>query len=275
MPTAVVAIFAHKETPAASERISLRQCARVLSAHPLRLVCPAGMNPAEYLALAPSLQVDEIDPRWLSSLAAYNHLKVSRHLYKKYAEFDFLLTYELDSFVFRDELDLWCDKNFDYIGAPWFEGFSEATAESKVVPGGNSGFSLRKIRSCLRVLDSHRGIRPIAELYREWRETTRPGIGPLNLLAHQILQNRFRHQPTSFPGNEDVFWSQIVPSRFPWWNLPDRHTASLFSFEMFPRKLYQDTGGHLPFGCHKWEENEPDFWHPHMNASAPRTAPPR
>ena len=30
-----------------------------------------------------------------------------------------MLIYQLDAFVFQDDLAYWCQQNYDYIGAPW------------------------------------------------------------------------------------------------------------------------------------------------------------
>lgn len=74
-------------------------------------------------------------------------------LYKRFIDYEFMLVYQLDAWVFRDELFYWCDQGFDYIGAPWYEGYEKATHTSKIIsPSGNGGFSLRKNNSIMNAL---------------------------------------------------------------------------------------------------------------------------
>ncbi len=136
----VILIFSHKPRLAWYEEISLRQCCRVLGQHPIRLVCPVGLDLSSYRVIAPNLQADFIPPHWLASLRAYNRLKILPWLYRRYAAFDYILTYELDAFVFHDELLDWCAKGWDYIGAPWFEAYTKATPSSRPIGVGNAGF---------------------------------------------------------------------------------------------------------------------------------------
>ena len=51
-------------------------------------------------------------------------MKILPFLYERYAAYEFMFTYELDAFVFKDELEKWCEQGWDYIGAPWFDGYN-------------------------------------------------------------------------------------------------------------------------------------------------------
>ena len=261
----VVLVFAHMPRPDELELAALDQCRRVLGRHPTRLVCPAGLDVSAYTAVAPGMVVDFIPPRWLSSLRAYNRLKVLPWLYRRYARFDFLLTHELDAFVFRDELLDWCRQGWDYVGAPWFEGFSGCAADSPPIAGGNSGFSLRRIDSVLRVCRTLRYQRPVREVVADWRT----GRFSLRKTLNDLTRgNNFFAPLNDWFDNEDLFWSRLVPRRFPWFRVAPYEVARRFSFESNPRRLHDECGGRLPFGCHKWMENDRGFWGGHMPRSA-------
>jgi hypothetical protein len=63
-----------------------------------------------------------------------------------------MLIYQLDAWVFKDDLMKWCNKGYDYIGAPWFEDFGSYEKGKKLWRVGNGGFSLRKIKYFCKVL---------------------------------------------------------------------------------------------------------------------------
>jgi hypothetical protein len=257
----MVLMFAHRAEPTAEEVISLRQCVRVLGRHPMRLICPEGMDHGEYRRLAPGLEVDPIPARWLSSLAAYNRLKVMPWLYRRYAGYEYLLTHELDAYVFTDQLDEWCQAGWDYIGGPWFEGYYASGPDSAPAGAGNSGFSLRRVSSVLRVLGTFRFIHPPRNVVADWW-VGRTGFG--RMLKALTVGNNFCGPLNDFDRIEDVFWADVVPRRFPWFRVAPHEVARRFSFEAQPRRLFAETGGQLPFGCHKWAVLDREFWAAHI-----------
>ncbi|WP_442510150.1 DUF5672 family protein [Novipirellula sp. SH528] len=267
MRKVVVVVFAHSANLNALEEISLRQCWNILGEHDIRLMCPRGMDTSEYLRIAPGIEVDAIDPAWLSDVRAYNRLKISRFLYDFYQDYEYLLTYELDAFVFHDELLHWCDEGWDYIGAPLFEGYDHAKPNANPLSGGNSGFSLRKISSARKVLRTLRLIRPFSDVYEKWREHHRFKYSHLVLLAEQgIWTNTFHSRFNGCIANEDLFWSVMTEDRFPWFSVADYEVASRFSFEVNPSRLYRENNEALPFGCHKWYAYESEFWQSKIEA---------
>ncbi len=265
---AAVAIFVHSPDLTWDEVVSLRQCWKVLSDHPLFLVHPRGMDIGRYLAIAPGLRLLPVDPRHLASVRSYNRLKLDPELYGLFRDFEFMLTYELDAFVFRDELLRWCDMGYDYIGAPWFEGWYGAKHDAKVRRGQNSGFSLRRISSAQRVLRSFRLVRPLKECYERWRPVGRLSPGSLVLLLKWCFaENCFHPRFNQFTANEDEFWSHYADRSFAWFKIANYGAARQFSFEALPERLLAENGHQLPFGCHKWSApGLLPFWKPHIEA---------
>lgn len=150
----VILIIIHKPSPSAYERISLTQCARVFEKRKLVFICPQGLNVDEYRTLCPTATFDFIDPRWQKDYGMFNRLKILPFLYERYSTWDYVLFYEPDAFVFRDELDEWCAKEYDYLGAPWFTGFNSKEGEGEFMGVGNGGLSLRKVKTHLKVLNT-------------------------------------------------------------------------------------------------------------------------
>ena len=81
-------------------------------------------------------------------MEGYNELLLSENFYTTFSAFKYILIYQPDSYVFRDELMEWCKEGYDYIGAPWLEDNDE---QIKLNGVGNGGFSLRNIEKFLYI----------------------------------------------------------------------------------------------------------------------------
>ena len=64
--------------------------------------------------------------------------------YARYAGCEYILLYQLDAWVFEDRLDEWCDKGYDYAGAPLF---APGSSDLQCARTGNGGFSLRRVEA--------------------------------------------------------------------------------------------------------------------------------
>jgi len=218
------------------------------------LVLPEGMDSSAYHRIGNNFEIIRVPADWQSSLKAYNRMKCSSEFYQKFKQYSHMLTYELDAYAFRDELDLWCAKPYDYIGAPWFARFSESSATDPMTAVGNSGFSLRSLSSCLIVTRFWENA--LAALHR-------PGLSPLIKWPLGYLD----HLQTVA---EDVFWSRYAKIAYPSFSVAPLEEARKFSFEVNPAVLYEMNGRTLPFGCHKWFRYDPEFWDPLIG---PRKSP--
>lgn len=261
---AVVLIFHHSSQLKWYEEISLRQCFRVLHKYPIRLVCPEGMDLTEIQKIVPQIVVEPVPKRWMSSLKQYNRMKMLPQLYRKYENFEFMLTYELDAFVFRDDLDIWCTTGYDYIGAPWIETNSDPEIPIRSKGVGNSGFSLRNIHSALRALNSFGLLMSPSMMAKQTLSRGNLLTGITKFLFRSACYNT-HWTLNRFPYNEDRFWS-YVGNRRAWFKMSPFEEAASFSFERGPEQLFYCCKQQLPFGCHAWAKYELDFWRPHIEA---------
>lgn len=259
-----VVIPIHSAHPTHYELISFKQCFEILGKHDIFIVAPEGLDLTEYKQCVNDFRTIFINPKWQSTVINYNKLKLSRFFYNLFKKYKFLLTYELDAFVFKDELLYWCDKDYDYIGAPWFENFTEANANSKFIGVGNSGFSLRKI-STIDSLIINAGYK---DLY------TSPGGG--RSLLKSLLIDPFVKFYCLLSDNVLIQnQSYIMEDLFLYYSAKkikvDYHPAPVgeainFSFEVNPSVLFQLSKFNLPFGCHAWERYDVEFWRQHINS---------
>jgi hypothetical protein len=259
----VVVIPIHSDKPSSDELISFKQCFDILNKHAIKVVAPKGLDLDAYKKVVSVFDIVEIHPRWQSSLVMYNKLKLSDFFYSLFKEFDYLLTYELDAFVFRDEVDFWCKKKYDYIGAPWFSGYDEPDS-NEMIGVGNSGFSLRKISSMRNAIhkiyfEEHEYFS--IPMKRRFRNKIRKPLDYFNLWRkkNRTIQN-------SLHFNEDWFVSFVIPKHIKDFSIAPLDDAIKFSFEANPSYLLEINNQNLPMGCHAWKKYNFEFWKPFVES---------
>ena len=150
-----IAIPAYKEELDIAEKISLKRLHEVLvNKSNVYLFCPVELNVSKYKEIFPEIQVMEFGPENFTSIDAYSHLCMKYEFYDSFSEYEYMIIYQLDCYLMKDDLEEWCYKGYDYIGAPimvphidW-KNFSvnQQGQISNFTPAvGNGGFSLRNI----------------------------------------------------------------------------------------------------------------------------------
>ena len=140
----VVVIPVYKTTLTKYEEMSLNQCVKVLADYSLVVVKPVSLDINELLSRYSLLKVENFSDDCFSDLRAYNKLVLKEDFYQRFANYQYMLIFQLDAYVFRDELLDWARQGYDYIGAPWLP----EQMEGKI---GNSKYLLLKrffYRSC-------------------------------------------------------------------------------------------------------------------------------
>lgn len=230
-----VVIPMYRAEMSAHEEISFRQCLRVLGRYPIVLIKPRSLNLDAMVAGHPTMSTISFDDIYFENVAGYNRLLMSEDFYEAFARFEYILIHQLDAFIFRDDLEAWCRKGYDYIGAPHVtQGHvklrgrrNQRLALRKVLMNG--GFSLRKTSACRRFLWIFK------RFYGTWH------------------------------GNEDGLFSLHYPRLYlgsAFLTLPTWEAALPFAFEKHPAQCYQLNQHHLPLGCHAWERYDLEFWRP-------------
>ena len=152
MEMAAVVIPVYQNNLSWSEQISLQQCKRILNRHPVILIAPRTMK-IENRELS-GLPVERFPEYFFDGISGYNRLMLSKEFYQRFEQYEYILIYQLDVFVFSDRLQYFCGLGYDYIGAPWLQGYRYITGlERRYLYVGNGGFSLRKVSAFLRILN--------------------------------------------------------------------------------------------------------------------------
>lgn len=231
----------------ADEKIALDSICRTLLARDIFVVKPQNLDISPILGEYPQLKTVDFAPDYFNGIKGYNRLMTSPEFYGAFGEYDYILVAQLDAYIFSDELDAWCAKGYDYVGAPWLKRtvnryppmawikkiedwrrrrkglYSKIALYDKV---GNGGLSLRRIASHRRVCELKKD--EIAALNE---------IGP-------------KGQP------EDVFWARQEA-----FNYPTAQEALSFAFDKYPAWCYRLNGNRLPMGCHGWSSRKMrSFW---------------
>lgn len=146
------------------------------------LVYPEGIDITKYKVIYNRLGVEaswlkfkSFDPEYFKSTATYSQLCISYDFYKAFDEYEYMLIYQLDCYLFKDEIKQWCDKGFDYIGGPiistecgWDTVKKAKNGKEKWHPlVGNGGLSLRKIETFLEITDPEGELRKTYDLTDE------------------------------------------------------------------------------------------------------------
>jgi hypothetical protein len=264
----IICVPVYKEFLSVNEKASYTQLIKTLKNYDITLVTHKKLVLKEYLKISKSrtVSVTYFDQAFFKDTNTYSKLLLSSKFYNAFENYQFILIYQLDAWVFKDELEYWCDKNYDYIGAPWFSNKHNKQDLSSFYGIGNGGLSLRKTSSHLKALNSFFTLKSWGSLIHTFLANRIGYTSIKNLLFDLTLRNFSHSLFTSHQNiNEDVFWSYIAKKKFTWYRVPNMIEASKFSFEINAELLFDANNAELPFGCHAWEIYDNDFWKKHIN----------
>ena len=245
MRKVLIVIPIYKSIPDKFELISFDQCLKKMSNHPVRILTYKDLDIRFYEEKLKDFSIDYsrefFEQTYFESVDGYNRLMLNVNFYQRFIQYEYMLIYQLDAYVFRNELKYWCNSGYDYIGAPIPDsvivGINEKhkVAFKTELEGNiqffNGGFSLRRIKTFIDLIQKNEHI---IQLY---------------------LANNFY---------EDIILGFLFfkENNF---KLPINEEALRFSFDSFPALSYQLNNKKLPMGCHAWYRTDcdvydGDFW---------------
>ena len=271
MEKVAVVIPIYKTNPDWNEVISLRQTMRVLGKYPLVLVCPDGLDVSAYEAMyaeangGASLLQESFAKEYFLGIKGYNRLLLSECFFERFSAYEYILICQPDAFVFRDELKQWCEKKYDYIGAPLYGVSWDAENYLQHGQVGNGGFSLRRVDAYLRFFRGRKFVVPIHHIAKRINLKSKPYTRWFVWILMAFgWHNTPRVVAKRYQWNEDGFWSSTLNGTNYELRKPSIEETLEFAWERFPAEIYAQVG-HLPFGCHAWEKYEFDsFWKKHI-----------
>ena len=221
-----VVIPTYKEELNEFEKISLAQVRKVLKNYPIVFVAPEGKF---FSYFEPTDNVAAVDEIFFRDTATYNTLMLSPFFYEAFLDFDYILIYQLDAFVFYDALEKFCSLGYDYIGAPaayhsWY-GYKQG---NKIPRVGNGGFSLRKVKTVHKLLTECAAL-------TNWK---------------YFLEEYY----------EDAFFGMCGIRDDVDFNTAPIEVATYFAVDFFPDRFLRRIGNKIPFGCHNWYKCSADAY---------------
>ena len=245
-----VVVFPLHTNPTPIELLFLENGIRLTQGFKQVIAAPEGLEIDASFGSLEQLEVKRFSKHYFEGIKGYNQLLLSKGFYTTFSLFDYILIHQADVFLFKDELSTWCEKGYDYIGAPWFRpdklnrGFLFTTLQrlklsfkknklygDRYNKVGNGGLSLRKVSTAVSVLET---------------------------VPKSILDKYTQSEGAEF--NEDVFWSFEAPAVLQSYSVPEMNEAMQFAIEFYPTEAYSLLNQKLPFGCHAPLKHEPEFW---------------
>ena len=248
----VIPIF--KKTISQMEISSLECAIEKLKEYKIVVIAPESLDISLYKKKYPTLSFEFFSDQYFDDLRGYNKLMLSKEFYSRFIYSKYILIYQLDAYIFKNDLEYWILKDYDYVGAPWpkrkvynnllFKIYFKFTLffttllrkpnrQEIFEKVGNGGFSLRKTEPHLKAVTVYE---------REIREM-------LSKKRHHLY-------------NEDVFFGYRVNNLGKMnFSIPDFKESLKFSFDKNPELCYKINQFQLPMGCHGWsKEKYYPFW---------------
>jgi len=232
----VIPMYKSEMTP--FEQKSFEQCIKILGHYPIVIIKPESLDLEHLKQSHAAIQFQNFEDKYFKGIEGYNALLTTVHFYEAFLAYEYMLIYQLDAFIFSDQLTEWCNAGFDYVGSPHIE--PERWKIGDKLPGNyhqfrrvfmNGGFSLRRVKAMIRFLK-------ILKFFKKEWISNEDGLFSLHFI-------------------------QLRPYR-PLLRLPNWQQALQFGFEQHPQLCYQLNNQQLPFGCHAWEKYDYGFWEKYM-----------
>jgi hypothetical protein len=270
-----IVIPIYKEALNEYEVRSVLQCIKILSDYSIYFICSKDLKIDFYKVHFPGVKrYTFFKSSYFEDLAGYNRLMLSAAFYKTFNEYQYMLVYQTDCYVFRDELLEWANKGYDYIGGIWFDDYhGNPNLGAKLWYPGNGGLSLRKVKAIIQVLSSERPLKRWGQLLDEKRKKANilhlvKGLVslPFNIFG---FENNLKYMASKCKSFEDVFFMEagLVYKKI---KTPIVEEAIFFSWDKNPKYLFNKFES-FPFACHAWYrddlpyEGNKEFWLKHIN----------
>lgn len=224
----VVCVPIYKTELSLFEQVAIRQMKKILDGYTKVFFAPEGLD-FDLGELGEGMGVERFPDYFFRGVVNYSALMLNADFYKRFRQYEYMLVYQTDAFVFSDKLSEFCAMGYDYIGAPvarvnplW--NFIAARV-------GNGGLSLRKINSVIRMLEQHQDKLegPLATIFLLW---------------------------------EDIFWGYCGQQESYDFHVAPVNIAAEFALDDTRSGFKRLQKGWRPFGCHGWWQLNYLRWKP-------------
>lgn len=260
---AVVVVPVYRAELSDFERASFQQSTLILGKkHPIVLIAPEGIDLTLYREIYQNFSVEYFEAHNFASVAAYSRLLLDPAFYKRFLKYEWMLICQLDVWVLKDDLDFWCTREYDFLGAPIPCSWEFYFGKTRDITG-NGGFSLRKISKVIQVLEAADAgmYSKTVLLYFFWRHLK--GLHFLRALVPLIrltgIGNNRKKCLEIIRRNgcsEDMIFHLLsCPEHTPFLKMPSAETAAAFALDGNFLEKFEYYGRKVPFGIHAYHKN--------------------
>lgn len=237
------------ERPTALELISLDQTLQVLGKYPITFMARAELDTTWYEDYCRGKATVYIERFAWSGYKTFVGLMMSSLFYKRFQAYEYMLICHLDAFVFRDELEYWCQQGYDYTGAVVYNpDFWRKPTLLKRLTGftnpeyyANGGFCLKKVSSFQRLTSKFKYYIALHELLGQLR-------GAIGFYDDLFVTQHFPKLSSNF--------------RMPPKALAEKFGADYMTTAELDLPFTNRDNTTLPFGVHGWIQRNIEFWAP-------------
>lgn len=145
--TCCVVFITHKDKLEGTDEKSFKKCIEVFGKkRDIKVVLPNSILTEYYEKYGNIIEIIKVDNKWLSSAKEYNAMCCNKDFWNLFHEYEYVLIYQTDCWVFEDRLDEFIKLGYDWYGAAW------PHANNRV---GNGGLSLRNVSKMLEITSKH------------------------------------------------------------------------------------------------------------------------
>lgn len=166
---------------------------------------------------------------YFQNTISYSNLCKSYEFYVSYMEYTYMLIFQTDVYMTKDDIDYWMETGYDYIGAPII---SSCAKWHKVPNIGNGGCSLRKISTFMDITNPEGYIKTNKE----------------------VLEKESSVDNGVYIEAEDMYFSELVYEYYDF-EKPRLNEAIFFGIDMNADVIMKMTNDVLPSFIHAFEKN--------------------
>lgn len=160
--TCCITIITHLESLKDYDKLSFEQALSVFKKRDIFLVIPNKVDTSvfydKYIKVNKNMKLLKVDDKWLSSYDNYNKTCCIPEFYQLFKDYDYMLLYQTDCWIYEDRLDYFISLGYDWYGAPWPQWSDEV---------GNGGFCLRKVPKMLEITQKYKYTSPQKDGYED------------------------------------------------------------------------------------------------------------
>lgn len=244
----------YKTSLESHEKISLAFLQKNLKGYDKFLVVPESFNEKDCSFDLSSFKIKRFPDKFFTSMREYNRLLYKSSFYKQFTDYEYILSYQLDSLVFKDKLEYFCSLNYDFIGSPFVKNQLKKIKDPKKIKHRNGGFSLRKVDSFIKVAEAYeKKYFKNFWFLKYFLNDFFNNIVDLFKSIFKVFFLRMGDGKSLFTINEDIFWSLEAKNISPEFKVAPFNVAVSFGFENNVSLCFKMNNNSLPFGAHAFQ----------------------